>query len=152
MTDYAARNHWPTGSGRYGAFYRRKKGKKFVLHLSPEMRCACFQVDGYLITGTEKDKCDRLVLVDDNGFVAEIYVELKGVDVNHAVDQLEETLRDKLFQNTLSSEMWACIVSNSFPSHASRSKIEKAKCRFIKQYKCKLKTIKSMNPERLRRV
>lgn len=78
-----------------------ERGIKYVLKLLPDLNCACFQVDGNLINDAKKDKCDRLILIDDDNFLAEIYIELKGVDVNHAVDQLEDTLKDDLFQNTL---------------------------------------------------
>lgn len=126
-----------------------ERGIKYILNLSPDLNCACFQIDGNLINDANKDKCDRLILVDDDNFLAEIYIELKGVDVNHAVDQLEDTLKDDLFKNTLYTIRKARIVSKSVPSNASRSKIEKAKLRFLKQFKCELRTIKSMNPDKL---
>jgi len=146
------RNKDPLDNGKWmkrSEISTAERGIKYVLKLLPDLNCACFQVDGNLINDAKKDKCDRLILIDDDNFLAEIYIELKGVDVNHAVDQLEDTLKDDLFQNTLYTIRRARIVSKSVPSNASRSKIEKAKRRFLKKFKCELRTIKSMNPEKL---
>ena len=50
------------------------------------------QVDGGAIKDTKISKCDNLLVSDDER--EERYVELKGTDVLHAIDQLETTIRE----------------------------------------------------------
>lgn len=67
-----------------------EENKRKVVFQNPQRRSyKCVDVDGCTI----KDgiKCDKLLLSADEH--EERYVELKGTDVMHAIDQLEETIK-----------------------------------------------------------
>ena len=67
-----------------------EENKCKVIFLNPQRTSyKCVDVDGCTI----KDgiKCDKLLLSSDEH--EEYYVELKGTDVMHAIDQLEETIK-----------------------------------------------------------
>ncbi|WP_081960067.1 hypothetical protein [Porphyromonas sp. COT-052 OH4946] len=121
-----------------------------------------FAIDGGVIPKeTSTPKCDKLILcalkidgqqakgkLEEEESWLEIFVELKGHDVEHAIDQLEATLKNNLFVHDSNKLVLARIVATSIPSNRSNPKLEKAKIRFRKNYRCELKTIKSNNPER----
>ncbi|WP_455664450.1 hypothetical protein [Phocaeicola sp.] len=90
----------------------------------------CIQVDGCAIkTGV---KCDNM-LTNDEGL--EFYIELKGCDVDHAIIQLEETIK-KLSEDYRSWPKKAFIISTRQP--AIDVKIQNAKKRFQKNYNTEL--------------
>lgn len=73
-----------------------EQGRKYTLEVSNNQKTTLFNVDGYIIT--KGQKCDKLILVDkneegDDETWNEIFVELKGKDVSHAIDQIRETLK-----------------------------------------------------------
>ena len=77
-----------------------EQGRKYTLEVSNNQKTTLFNVDGYIIT--KGQKCDKLILVDkneegDDETWNEIFVELKGKDVSHAIDQIRETLKNPLF-------------------------------------------------------
>lgn len=143
-----------------------EKKQKYALDCSAStsiVRGSCvFAIDGGVIPkGTSTPKCDKLILcalkidgqqakkkLEEEESWLEIFVELKGHDVEHAIDQLEATLKNSLFAHHSNKSVWARIVATSIPSNRSNPKLEKAKIRFLKNYRCELKTIKSNNPER----
>lgn len=78
-----------------------EKGKTYILHLERQLSSAVFSVDGYIIK--EGNKCDKLVLLNvkkdkENGHWLEVFVELKGTDVSHAILQLETTIKNSIFR------------------------------------------------------
>ena len=101
-----------------------------------------FQVDGYVVTTGKK--CDKLVLVEkETDDWAEIFVELKGVDVASAIDQLKASLENPIFKHVTNKELRARIVAQSFPSNKSNPIMEKAKIEFRKKYQCDLRGMKN---------
>lgn len=117
-------------------------GKRYHLNVSGNKKSTLFQVDGYIVTIGKK--CDKLVLVEkeaDNW--AEIFVELKGVDVASAIDQLKASLENPIFKHTTNKELRARIVAQSFPSNKSNPIMEKAKIEFRKKYHCDLRGMKN---------
>ncbi len=87
-----------SADGRECSFVRHKKillaGKKTTkLHLlNPTAReVEKIEVDGCAIT--EGRRCDWLILVQDRKPHEEIYVELKGSKIHHAVEQLEAAIQ-----------------------------------------------------------
>lgn len=124
-------------SGERDQFVCREKRSRYVLSLEPKMEGWRFQVDGYIIT--EGDKCDALVLVKDGDDFAEIFVELKGSDVSHAITQLEETLKNGLFRNSDSLMRWARIAIYSYPkSQLLDREVDKKTGEFLEKYRCEL--------------
>lgn len=120
-------------SGVRDQFVCREKRSRYVLSLEPKMEGWRFQVDGYIIT--EGDKCDALVLVKDGDDFAEVFVELKGSDVSHAITQLEETLKNGLFRNSDSLMRWARIAIYSYPkSQLLDREVDKKTGEFLEKY------------------
>ena len=63
-----------------------------------------YKIDGGIINDNEVNKCDFGILTENNDF---FLIELKGVDLNHAIDQINCTIdllfkRNKNIVNTLS--------------------------------------------------
>lgn len=107
-----------------------EEGKQYILNISNGKKSECFQVDGDIIKTGER--CDKLILVqlgsdEQNEEWAEIFVELKGVDVKHAWRQLLETVKNQLFVHPTNKERRACVVAASFPSYNSNPDIERLK-------------------------
>lgn len=124
-----------------------EQGRKYVLQMSGEENSVLYDVDGYIIK--EGQKCDKLILVDqsevnsDNTWV-EIFVELKGKDVSHAIDQLRETLKNPIFKHPSNKKIRARIIAASFPANKSNPLMEKAKIEFAKgPYFCELRGLKN---------
>lgn len=67
-----------------------EENRRKVIFQNPQRRAyKCVDVDGCTIR--DGIKCDKLLL--SAGEHEERYVELKGTDVMHAIDQLEETIK-----------------------------------------------------------
>lgn len=88
------------------------------------------KVDGCQIT--EGIKCDYLILDHCNN---EYFVELKGKDLAHAVEQLEATIQ-QLSDKSKTIKRQAIIVSSRNPSNDTS--IQRAKAEFKKKYKTEL--------------
>ena len=117
-------------------------GKRYHLNVSQSMRSSLFQIDDYIVT--EGKRCDKLVLVEkaeDNW--AEIFVELKGVDVISGVEQLKACLTNPLFNHMTNKELRARIIAQSFPSNKSNPMMEKAKIEFRQKFHCDLRGLKN---------
>ena len=117
-------------------------GKRYHLNVSQSKRSSLFQVDGYIVS--EGKRCDKLVLVEkakDNW--AEIFVELKGVDIASGVEQMRACLDNSLFKHLTNKELRARIIAQSFPSNKSNPVMEKAKIEFRQKYHCDLRGMKN---------
>ena len=104
-----------------------------------------FAVDGRIIT--EGERCDKLIVInpiknEDNSWM-ETFVELKGQNISHAINQIRETLKNQLFYHPSNKIIRARIVGHSFPANKSNSVLEKAKQEFSKNYHCDLRGIKN---------
>ena len=69
---------------------RFEENKRKIIFLNPQ-RLPYERVDVDGCTIKEGARCDKLLLSTDEH--EERYVELKGTDVMHAIDQLEETIK-----------------------------------------------------------
>lgn len=117
-------------------------GERYHLNISGNKKSSLFQVDGYIVTIGKK--CDKLVLVEKEADDwAEIFVELKGVDVFSAIDQLRTSLENPIFKHVTNKELRARIVAQSFPSNKSNPIMEKAKIEFRQKYHCDLRGMKN---------
>lgn len=118
-----------------------ERGKKYSLALDPPADCGVYAVDGGLVR--KGCRCDKLVLVapgEEADEAGEIFVELKGKNVAHAIEQLETTLTHPLFSSVLpQTRRWARIVARSYPRNTGDSVLERAKVRFRRQYRCDLR-------------
>ena len=81
-----------------------------------------------------------------------VFVELKGKDIEHAVDQLESTIKNKLFKPYPSSNDCVrarIVTAGCGPKSSSRLKVEEARIRFKKLYNIELKILKNGQPDSL---
>lgn len=130
-----------------------EKGKRYLMATSGKEESVVYAVDGNIV----KDglKCDKLVLVKRSSKCVkpeqwtEVFVELKGVDTNHAIDQLRQTLKKTIFKHPSNDDIRARIVAQSFPSNKSNPTMEKAKQEFRKAYNCDLRGMKSGQEDKL---
>lgn len=130
-----------------------EQGRKYTLEISGRKVTALFDVDGYIIT--QGQKCDKLVLVDENEANNkeewnEIFVELKGTDVAHAIDQIRTTLKNSVFKHPANKVVKARIVAVSFPANKSNPIMEKAKKEFAASpYHCELRGMKNGQTDKI---
>lgn len=87
-----------------------EKKKKYQLNNSKTDKVACFHVDGGMITSQDSIKCDNM-LVDIDSKLA-IFVELKGTDLKHALEQVNATL-NKLLPGLSNYRIFARIVTSN---------------------------------------
>lgn len=116
-----------------------EKGQNYQAILSPERMTAVYAIDGGIITDKDCLKCDKLLLASldpDRWF--ELFVELKGRDISHAIEQLEATINNPLFVDKNVSCRQARVIGRSIPRNTGNSVAEKAKKRFIAKYNCRL--------------
>lgn len=119
-----------------------ERGQRYVLRLARAVETGAFTVDGMIIK--DGAKCDKLVLAEvDKDQWVETFVELKGSNVGHAIEQLEETIRNPLFEHTSVCRKRACIVARRIPRNTGNSELERAKIRFVKKYRCDLRAVNS---------
>lgn len=132
-----------------------EKGKRYMLVMTGALKSVVYAVDGNIVK--DGQRCDKLVLVKrssaevDSEQWTEIFIELKGVDTDHAIDQLRETLKNPVFKHSSNDEIRARIVAESFPSNKSNPTMEKAKREFLKVYNCDLRGMKSGQEDKLYR-
>lgn len=116
--------------------------KKKIIFKNPERKeCLKIQIDGCAIK--EGDKCDNLLKegkTDQQG--TEYYVELKGEDVKHALEQIKRTIQ--IIHNDASPIMAFIICTNVSPSLSTR--IQQFKVQLKKKYNATL-TIKERQYE-----
>lgn len=129
----------------------KEKGTKYHLELSSSLPTVAFCIDGQIIR--EGLRCDKLVLIDtrsESPNWVEVFVELKGVDILHAVEQLRETIRKPVFQHPSNKRVvFARIVGHSFPRNKSDNSLENAKKEFRSRYACDLRTLHPGQSDRI---
>lgn len=125
-----------------------EKGKRYLLQVAAPYESVVYQIDGSIIT--VGNKCDKMVLINkgSNHWV-QILVELKGVDVKSAINQLESTLKNKGLQHKTNEEKRARVVAASFPSSRANPIMEEAKIHFRKMHQCDLRGLKSDQPDKI---
>lgn len=113
---------------------------KFRLENSKKLDVRVIQVDDCVIK--QGMRCDYLVIItpsNDKSFDGqEIYIELKGSDVKHAVEQLATTIQ-KLTSNMSLSKL--CFISST-RCPINSTEIQNIKKKFKQKYQAKL-TIKN---------
>ncbi len=128
----------------------KEQRTEYRLRFGNRRTCVAYQVDGNIIT--EGNKCDYLVLAkqdenpQNNNWKA-IFIELKGTDVEHALEQLDASMSNGELKHGSINERHARIVAKSFPSSKSNPKFEAAKRTFKEKHKCSLKQVSSGCPD-----
>lgn len=130
-----------------------ENGKRYLMTTNGKEESVVYAVDGNIVK--EGQRCDKLLLVKRSAKDAnpeqwtEAFVELKGVDTTHAIDQLRQTLKKAIFKHPSNDDIRARIVAQSFPSNKSNPTMEKAKQEFRKDYNCDLRGMKSGQEDKL---
>ena len=134
----------PDGRRECSTFLNHKKlalgGKKTstLYLLNPtERKVEKIEVDGCAIT--EGKRCDWLVLLNDATSKEEIYVELKGSAVYHAVEQLRTTIL-KLSNDHANCSKRCFIVCTRNPLIGTD--LQKYKDQFWRTFKSRLELVK----------
>ncbi len=108
-----------------------EKGRKIIFDNPNRLRYLKVQVDGCVFkAGTIK--CDWLLLSADEQ--EERYVELKGTDVMHAIDQLAQTI-DRLGEYDSNRHVYV-ICTNVAPAYTTQ--VQKKQKLFKKTYNAEL--------------
>lgn len=116
-----------------------ERGQTYRVVLSKECMSAVYGIDDGVIKDLRVLKCDKLILVDlDNLALFELFVELKGGNIQHAIEQVEATLTNPLFKDPAVKERQARIIGRKIPSNTGNSITERAKKKFIARYNCRL--------------
>ena len=122
-----------------------EKGKRYSASASCPNSTASFQIDGNIIK--DGAKCDKLVVaLHEDAPGTTVFVELKGRDISHAIEQLEHTLTNDMFRPLpkKSDKVRARVITGGCgPSSASVKVVEQAKIRFRKNYNCDLRILKN---------
>jgi len=130
-----------------------ENGKRYLLVTNGKEESVVYAVDGNIVK--EGQRCDKLVLVKRSTKDVtperwtEAFVELKGVDTSHAIDQLRQTLKKSQLKHPSNDDIRARIVAQSFPSNKSNPTMEKAKQEFRKVYNCDLRGMKTGQEDKL---
>lgn len=127
-----------------------ENGKTFKLPVTDGILSAVYQIDGEVIKAGQK--CDKLLIAKqaDNSKGAVVFIELKGKGVSHAIDQLEETIKNQLFRpypSPTDNTRARIITPSCGPTSSSRIKLETARIRFKTQYNTELKVLKNSQPD-----
>ena len=125
-------------------------GKKYTLEITNGYPSTVFQVDGVIIkTGR---KCDKLVLVKTKETPSEewtqIFVELKGHDAIHGMEQLLATAKNSTFASPSNKIRKARLIATSCPSNKANPLVERLKRDFSKM-KIDYKSLKPGQKDRL---
>lgn len=125
-------------------------GKKYTLDITKSYPSAVFQVDGNIIKAGLK--CDKLVMVKTSDSPSEewtqIFVELKGHDAIHGMEQLLATAKNDIFANATNKTRKARLVATSCPSNKANPTVEKLKRDFSKM-KIDYKSLKPGQKDKL---
>lgn len=124
-----------------------EKGVNYNVEIEGANIVITYPIDGVAIK--EGQRCDKFITVLNEDSGVAVFLELKGCDISHAIDQLESTIKNPLFRPFPSKDdkTRARIISNRGVSSASRSELERAKVRFLRSYNIELKQISSLQPD-----
>lgn len=109
-----------------------QENKSKITFLNPNgIKVRKIRVDGCVIQDNESLRCDYLLILSLDNQELEIYVELKGSDVRHAVEQLESTI--KTLSDDIQKKKKLCfVVSTRVPRQGTD--IQGIQSRFKKNF------------------
>lgn len=89
-----------------------EKGSKIVFENKSNKTCIKVNVDGGVIAkNTELRRCDNLLVVKQELLFS--FVELKGKDIGHAIEQLEASLKNPVLNPTCAQKKKAYAVGKN---------------------------------------
>lgn len=112
-----------------------ENGRRYSVDIVNGAESVAYPIDGVAIS--DGNKCDKFVaaLRRDDGIA--VFVELKGKDITHAIEQLESTIRHKLFMPSPKPDDMTrarIVTLNSGPASASKARFVEAQNRFKRLY------------------
>ena len=110
-----------------------EKGRRYNLQNDKKLDVINFLIDGGVYDKESQSKCDRLYYVFDKPKSSAIFIELKGKDVKHALEQLMVTVstHKELFAN---DRKYFRIVCSGVPKIANDKKCIKIKEILLKNF------------------
>ncbi len=108
---------------------------KFTLQNRSAKKVTTVTVDGCLITDNNKLKCDYLFEVESDKRQEVIFVELKGKNVDHAIDQIESTITETKVRYKTFSKI-SFVVCRSVPK--MRGTLQMRKRKHLSHFQSKL--------------
>ena len=106
-----------------------ERRSKITFHNPQRRDVTMIKVDGCAIT--DGPRCDHLL--KDEGST-EHFIELKGTDVRHAIEQLEASI--KQLSDDIAKAKYSFVITTHVPK--SDTRIQRAKPRFHRDYNCEL--------------
>lgn len=103
----------------------KENRREFIIENHSNFKINKVRVDGCYIT--DGSRCDYLVEIINSSSIERVfYIELKGKDIEHAIEQLENTLKYcKAIHKEFKRECY--IVLSRFPSSGTSSQVLKKK-------------------------
>lgn len=126
----------------------KEKGVVYRVQTDGNVSSAIFKVDGQIIT--EGLRCDKFVVVKNDQKSVAIFLELKGGGINHAIEQLESTIKHLIFKPypSKTDNVRAIIVTSGGPASRQRIELNKAKERFLRLYNIELRLLAAGSEDR----
>ena len=123
----------------------KEKGRRYTLQNDKKLTIANFWIDGGVYVDKTESKCDRLYYIVDEPKTTVIFIELKGRDIKHALEQLIATATQfkGVFEN---DRKFFRIVCSGAPKIANDKKCIKLKETILKLFKT-MPLIKEMKIE-----
>ncbi len=125
-----------------------ENGKTYRVDVNPVGSSAVYQIDGVVIKSGQK--CDKLLIAINDSIPPQkgiaVFIELKGKDISHAIDQLESTIKNPSFlpfPKAADKARARIITAGCGPKSSSKSKLEEARIRFKRQYNIELRVLKN---------
>lgn len=114
---------------------KEKKNKSQLIIDNPnEFIVLIIEVDGCVIK--QETACDYLILPHGKEYQEEIYVELKGQDIRHGVQQIETTI--KRLSNNIQTQKKICFIVPTRVNPQFKNDIQKYKKIFKQEYNATL--------------
>lgn len=119
--------------------------RKFTINTKDLNKVDKVKIDGYLDCSCEHRKCDYLfIYTSDSSEQVYIFVELKGIDITHAVTQIENTINLFYNHNYLNNKkVRGFVVSSRYPSNDGTYR--RAKMQLEKSFSSKVKDFRIEN-------
>lgn len=129
-------------------FACKEQGCSYRLKGIAEYDSICYAVDGVIVTDNTP-RCDKLLLIKlDRDKWVRIFIELKGSNIAHALEQILCTLRNPIFKHHADEENRARVIaSGRIPQNRSDLIVEKAKNKLKKDFNCSTKILRSGTEE-----
>jgi hypothetical protein len=100
-----------------------EENKSKMVFLNPDaIAVRKIKVDGYVIKDSKTLRCDYVLIPKDD---VEIYIELKGCGVKHAVEQIESTIRALSEDTNKLKKVCFVVATRIYPELSSYRQIQK---------------------------